>query len=157
MSITAVQPTTITQKRRCKKDPYCNGHTKRRYISHIAFAQNDIFIAAGFWSAAISPLPLLKHIYCSGFRSRHYRTPQKTIPIVAVLKTVAIDPMYSGGPKKRYNMRHIVPFYAPTAIVQISCSEPLKVLSNILLSPVVSHAILHKIHAISMMFVEPNK
>ena len=48
--------------------------------------------------------------------------PQKTIPIAVVLKNATIDPMYSGGPKKRCNRRHIAAFFAPAAIVQISCS-----------------------------------
>ena len=47
----------------------CGGHTKCRYSSHIAVifstaaivsTQNDIFIAVGFWSAAISNLLPLK-------------------------------------------------------------------------------------------------
>ena len=42
------------------------------------------------------------------------RTPQKTIPIVAVQKNIAIDPMYSSGPKKRHNMRHIAAIFTPT-------------------------------------------
>ena len=58
-----VQLTAITKKRHHKKDPYCDGHTKCCYISHIAAffctvaiasTQNDIFIVVGFWSVAIS-------------------------------------------------------------------------------------------------------
>ena len=60
----AVRPAAITKKRHRKKVPYCSGHTKRYYISHIAAffstaaiapAQNDIFITAEF----------LKHRYIS--------------------------------------------------------------------------------------------
>ena len=63
-------------------------------------AQNDVFIAVGFWSAVISKLLPLKHIYYGGFMSCRCRTPQKTILIAIVPKNAVIDPMYSGGPKK---------------------------------------------------------
>ena len=75
--------------------------------------QDDVFIATGFRSTAISTLPPLKHIYGGGFMSYRCMTLQKIIPIVAVPKNAAIDPMYSDGPKKRRNRRHIVVFFAP--------------------------------------------
>ena len=52
--------------------------------------QNGVFIAAGFKSVAISTLLSLKHIYDGGFMSSCYRMSQKTIPIAAVPKSVAI-------------------------------------------------------------------
>ena len=54
------------------------------YIAAILYVRNDIFIAAGFWSATISKLTPLKHIYCGGSMSRHCRTPQKTRAIATV-------------------------------------------------------------------------
>ena len=48
--------------------------------------------------------------------SRRYRTPQKTLPIVAVTKNAAIGLMYSGGPKTLRNRRHIATVFAPAAI-----------------------------------------
>ena len=50
------------------------------------------------------------------------RMPQKTAPIAAIPKNTAIDNMYSGGPKKRHNIRHIAVVFTLAAIVQISCS-----------------------------------
>ena len=47
--------------------------------------------------------------------SRHCRMPQKTIPIAAVQKNAAIDPMYSSDPKKHRNMRHIAAVFTPGA------------------------------------------
>ena len=56
-SIVEVQPTTITKKNCCKKDSLLWWSYKHRYSSHIVayfftpaivFAQNDVFIAAGF-------------------------------------------------------------------------------------------------------------
>ena len=47
--------------------------------------------------------------------SHRCRTPQKTIPIATVPKNAAIEHMYSGGPKKHLNMRHIVAVFAPAA------------------------------------------
>ena len=82
--------------------------------------QDDVFIAVGFKSTAISMLLPLKHIYGGSFMSRRYMTPQKSIPIAAAPKNTAIDPMYSNGPIKHRNRRHIAAFFAPTAIVQIS-------------------------------------
>ena len=35
------------------------------------------------------------------------RMPQNTISIAAIPKDAAIDPMYSGGPKKLRNKQHI--------------------------------------------------
>ena len=69
----------------------------------IAFVQDDVFIAVGFKSTTISMLLPLKHIYGGGFMSRCYMTPQKSIPIAAVPKNTAIDPMYSNGPIKHCN------------------------------------------------------
>ena len=88
----AVQPAAITKKKCCKKEPLLWRSYKRCYSSHIAvfFSIDDIFIVVGFWSAAISKLSLLKHIYCSGFMSCRGRMLQKTIPITAVLKNAAI-------------------------------------------------------------------
>ena len=80
------------------------------YTTTIVFAQNDIFIAAEFWSAAISKLMLLKHIYYGSFMSYHCKTPQKTRATMLV-------------PKKGRNMQHIAVVFALTAIVQISCSD----------------------------------
>ena len=60
------------------------------YIVAKVFAQNDIFIAVGFWSTAISKLTPLKHIYCGGFMARCYRMPQKTRATAAVPKNTAI-------------------------------------------------------------------
>ena len=71
------------------------------------------------WQVSRAPL---KHIYY-GFMSRCCRTSQKTIPIAEVPKNAAIDPMYGDGPKKHCNMRHIAAVFAPTTIVQISCSD----------------------------------
>ena len=64
---------------------------------------------------AISTLSPLKLIYGGDFLSRHCRTLQKTIPIAAIPKNAAIDPMYSDSPKKRCNRRHIAAFLAPIA------------------------------------------
>ena len=50
---------------------------------------------------------LLKHIYCSGFIYRRYSTPQKTRTTVMGQWNAAIELMYSGGSKKRRNMRHV--------------------------------------------------
>ena len=62
-------------------------------IAAIEFVQDDVFIAAGFRSATISMLSLLKHIYGNGFMSRRSRMLRKTIPIAAVPKNTIIDPM----------------------------------------------------------------
>ena len=80
------------------------------YTATIVFAQNDIFIAAEFWSTAISKLTLQKHIYYGGFMSCHCKTQQKTRATVAISK-------------KSRNMRHIAAVFAPATIVQISCSD----------------------------------
>ena len=48
--------------------------------------------------------------------SCRYRTPQKTLPIAAVTKNVAIDLMYSGGLKMCCNWRHIAAVFATAAI-----------------------------------------
>ena len=47
---------------------------------------------------------------------------------MAVQWNAAIDPMYSGGPKKHCNMRHIAAIFAPaakktTAIACFSCND----------------------------------
>ena len=55
--------------------------------------------------------------------SRHYRTPQKTLPIAAVTKNVAIDLMYTGGLKMCCNWRHIAAVFATAATAHFSCSE----------------------------------
>ena len=47
--------------------------------------------------------------------SHHCRTPQKNIPIEAVPKNAAIDPLYSGCKKKGCNRQYIVAFFAPAA------------------------------------------
>ena len=67
--------------------------------------------------------------------SRHGRTLQKTIPIAVVPKTATIDPMYSSGPKKCRNIRHIAAFFAlvykkTAAIVQIFCSAWIEIIIN---------------------------
>ena len=104
-----VQPITITKKMHRKKESLLRWSYKRRYSSHIAAffstaaivsTENDIFIAAGSCPTAISKLPPLKHIYCIGFMSCHYRMMQKTIPIVTVQKNATIGPTYNDGPKK---------------------------------------------------------
>lgn len=96
------------------------------YTTAKVFAQNDIFIEAGFWSASIFKLMPLKHIYCSSSMSHCCRTPQKTRATATVQWNTAIDPMYSGSPKKCRNMGHIAVVVAPTAIVHISCSACIK-------------------------------
>ena len=120
--IVVVQPTAITKKNQCKKESLLHWSYKCCYISHIvAFsstvavvpAQNDVFIAVAYRSAAISKLPLLKHIYWGGFMSHHCRTLQKTIPIATVLKNAAIDPTYSDSPKKGRNRWHIAAVLQP--------------------------------------------
>ena len=98
-SIATVQPAAITNKSVAKSIPIVvviqiTATTSILWqffsIAAIASVQNDVFIATGFRSAAISTLSPLKHIYGSGFMSRHYRMSQKTIPIVAVPKNAAI-------------------------------------------------------------------
>ena len=59
----AVQPTAITKQKRRKKESPLRRSYKRCYRSHIAVffstaaivsVENEIFIAVGFWSTAIS-------------------------------------------------------------------------------------------------------
>ena len=97
--IAAVQPAAITKKKHYKKEYLLRRSSQRRYNLHIVAVfyttvivsvQNDIFIVAGFWSAAISKLTPLKHIYCVGFMSRHCRTSQKTRATAVVPKNTAI-------------------------------------------------------------------
>ena len=93
-------------------DPYCGGHTKRRYISHIvAFfsiaaitsAQNDIFIAAGFLERRYISVIAAK----TGLLQRFYVPPlldaAKNPTYSGGHKNAAIDLMYSGRPKTRRN------------------------------------------------------
>ena len=123
-SIAAVQPASINKQKHSNKESLLQRSYKRRYKSNIAAfsyaativsVENDMFIAVGFWSAAMSIYTPLIHTYCSGLLSCHNRTPQKTIPIAAVTKNTTIDPIYNSGPKKCHNMQHITSFFAPTA------------------------------------------
>ena len=95
----AVQPVAINKKRRRKKDPYCGGHTKRHYISHIAvffsnaaitFAQNDIFVAAGFLERCYISVTATKTGLLRWFYVHRCRTLQKTLPIAAGQKGATI-------------------------------------------------------------------
>ena len=126
-SIATVQPAAITNKSFAESIPIAaiiqtaaTVSILWRFLSiaAIASAQDDVFIVAGFRSATISMLSLLKHIYGGGFVSRRSRMSQKTIPIAAVPKNIVIDPMYSSSPKKGRNTRYIAAFFAPAAIVQ---------------------------------------
>ena len=58
----------------------------------------------------------LKQVYCGGSLARRYSTPQNTRAIAADIWNAAIDPIYSGGPKKRCNRRHTAAVFAPAAI-----------------------------------------
>lgn len=115
-SIAAVQPTAITKKKHRKNRYLLLRSSQHCYNLHIAAVfytaaivstQNDIFIVVRFSSTTISTLMPLKHIYCGGSMSLYCRTPQKTRATVAVQWNAAIDPIYSGGLKKRRNMWHI--------------------------------------------------
>ena len=58
--------------------------------------------------------------------SRHYRMPQKALPIAAVTKNAAIDLMYSGRPKMRCNRTYSGSFRTrrnrAATIAHFSCS-----------------------------------
>ena len=104
-----VQPTTITNKSFAESIPIAVIIQTAATVSilwwflsiaAIASAQDDVFIVAGFKSATMSMLSLLRHIYGGCFMSRRSRMLQKTIPIAAVPKNTVIDPMYSSNPKK---------------------------------------------------------
>ena len=58
----------------------------------------------------------LKQVYCGGSSARRYSTPQNTRAIAAGIWNATIDLMYSGGPKKRRNRRHIAAVFVPAAI-----------------------------------------
>ena len=109
---------------------------KHRYKSHIAMffstativsTQNDIFIVAGFWSTAISNLPMLKlyiaAVLCPavvGCRKRLYlqrryqKMPQQTLCIAAIPKKA----QYA-----TYSDSFCTRCKKTAAIVQISCSN----------------------------------
>ena len=104
-----VQPTTITNKSFAESIPIAVIIQTAATVSilwwflsiaAIASAQDDVFIVAGFKSATMSMLSLLRHIYGGCFMSRRSRMLQKTIPTAAVPKNTVIDPMYSSSPKK---------------------------------------------------------
>ena len=125
-SIATVQPTAITNKSFAESIPIAVVIQTAATVSilwqflsiaTISYAQDDVFIAAGFRSATISMLSLLKHIYGGCFMSRRSRMLQKTIPIAAVPKNTVIDPMYSSSPKKGRNRQYIAAFFAPATIV----------------------------------------
>ena len=82
------------------------------FATAIASAQNDVFIVAGFRSAAILTLPLLKHIYIY-----IYMAAVLCLTAVGCHKSLyaAIDPMYNDGHKKHCNRRHIAVVFAPAA------------------------------------------
>ena len=84
----AAQTAAITKKTHCKIGTYCGNHLN----------------AATTYILQWFSIPPLKHIYCGGSIYRRCSIQQKTRTTATVQWNATIDPMYSGGPKKRCNM-----------------------------------------------------